>query len=171
MGLSWSLALPVGRGSCRAVTSPWLSSIWRISRYHLSCRKPLHPSPLWRIPAPRFSPFRNPQSGSGCFCLLPSAFCIRFDMRPPSSHSPEPRIEHGLNTDAEVRADRSAAVGNAPAAAASQSKSLHPMCVRPYHPNSACEDGPQRRGNVDRGGFSPEKGGARPGTAPSVFTF
>src|SRR5713226_7958779 len=80
MGLSGSFALPVGRGSRRAVTSFSLSSIWLISRYHLSRRKALHPSRLPRIPDLAFFPIPH------------SAFRIphlyRLNMRPPSSHSP-----------------------------------------------------------------------------------
>jgi hypothetical protein len=77
MGLGRSLALPVApKAFGGAVTSPPFSSIWRISRYLLSCRKPLRPSHLSRNPAPGFSPLQH-----SVFCLaprklsgLPSAF-------------------------------------------------------------------------------------------------
>ncbi len=72
MGLSRSFALPVGRGSRRAVTPPWLSSIWRVSRFFLSRQKTLRPRLLSRIPTPRFSP-------------IPHSLCVH--MRRPSSHT------------------------------------------------------------------------------------
>ncbi len=67
-----------GWGRGRAVTSPPLSAIRRISRFLPSSRKPLHPSPLSRIPDSEFSPLLP-----SAFCLLPS---LSVHMRPPSSH-------------------------------------------------------------------------------------
>jgi len=63
-------------------------------------------------------------------------------------------------------ADRSAAVGNAPAAAAPQSKRPHPSYARPIRPNSARGDDRRGRGNVNQADFAPEKGGARPSRSP-----